>query len=99
MSTIFRVFAYLRRYSLLGSVQLLCAVFMTLLMLVFPQVTKHIVDMVIPGGDTGKLAMAALIALAAFAGTNLFNSLRIVINNTFEQRVIFDIRSDLYKKL
>ena len=99
MSTIFRVFAYLRRYPLLGSVQLLCAVFMTLLMLVFPQVTKHIVDMVIPGGDTGKLAMAALIALAAFAGTNLFNSLRIVINNTFEQRVIFDIRSDLYKKL
>ncbi len=26
----------------------------------------------------------------------LFNSLRIILNNTFEQKVIFDLRSDLY---
>ncbi|MCF6311843.1 MAG: ABC transporter ATP-binding protein/permease [Verrucomicrobiales bacterium] len=99
MNTTFRVFAYLRRYPLLGSAQMFCAVLMTLLMLVFPQVTKHIVGDVIPNGNSGDLITAGLIALAAFAGTNLFNSLRIVINNTFEQRVIYDIRSDLYQKL
>ncbi len=99
MKTTFRVFAYLRRYPLLGSVQLICAILMVLLMLVFPEVATHIVDEVVPNGNTGELITAAAIALAAFAGTNLFNSLRIVINNTFEQRVIYDIRSDLYHKL
>ncbi len=99
MNTTFRVFSYLRRYPLLGSTQMFCAVLMTLLMLVFPQVTKHIVGEVIPNGNSSDLITAAMIALAAFAGTNLFNSLRIVINNTFEQRVIYDIRSDLYQKL
>jgi ABC-type multidrug transport system fused ATPase/permease subunit len=99
MRTIPRVFAYLRRYPVLGSTQLFCAILMTLLMLVFPQVTKYIIGVVIPGGDPGDLVMAAIIAAAAFAGTNLFNSLRIIINNTFEQRIIFDIRSDLYEKL
>lgn len=99
MRTIPRVFAYLRRYPVLGSTQLFCAILMTLLMLVFPQVTKYIIGVVIPGGDAGDLLVAAIIAAAAFAGTNLFNSLRIVINNTFEQRIIFDIRSDLYQKL
>lgn len=99
MSTTLRVFSYLRRYPLLGSVQLLCAILMTLLMLVFPQVTKHIIDVIIPSGDTDNLITAVMIALAAFAGTNLFNALRIVINNTFEQQVIYDIRSDIYQKL
>jgi ABC-type multidrug transport system fused ATPase/permease subunit len=37
-----------------------------------------------------------LIALAAFFLRDLFNAARIVLNNTFEQKVIFDLRSDLY---
>ncbi|NOX99204.1 MAG: ABC transporter ATP-binding protein, partial [Verrucomicrobia bacterium] len=99
MSTTFRVFAYLRRYPLLGSVQLICTVLMTLLMVVFPQMTVNIIDVIIPNRDTDGLITAICIVLAAFAGTNLFNALRIVINNTFEQRVIYDIRSDIYHKL
>ena len=37
-----------------------------------------------------------MLALAAFAAQNGLNSLRIVFNNHFEQRVIFDLRSELY---
>ncbi len=99
MRTTFRVFAYLRRYPLLGSIQLICAILMTLLMLAYPLATKYIIDVAIPSGDTNNLFNAVMIALAAFVGTNSFNALRIVINNTFEQRVIYDIRSDLYQKL
>lgn len=39
------------------------------------------------------------IALAAFFGRDLFNCLRILINNVFEQKAIFDLRSELYSKL
>jgi len=72
---------------------------MTGLMLVFPQVTKVVLGEVIPAGDTDHLWSVVGIALAAFVGTNLFNALRIILNNTFEQKVIFDIRSDLYRKI
>src|SRR5690606_37131654 len=39
------------------------------------------------------------IALLGFLANSGLNSLRIFINNIFEQRVIFDIRSDLYEKI
>ena len=35
----------------------------------------------------------------AFLVQHVFNSLRIILNNTFEQRVIFDLRSDLYSHI
>lgn len=99
MKTILRVFAYLKRYPGLATAQLSCAIIMTGLMLVFPQVTKVVLGEVIPEGDTDRLWSVVSIALAAFIGTNLFNALRIILNNTFEQKVIFDIRSDLYRKI
>ncbi len=99
MKTILRVFAYLKRYPGLATAQLSCAIIMTGLMLVFPQVTKVVLGEIIPAGDTDRLWSVVGIALAAFVGTNLFNALRIVLNNTFEQKVIFDIRSDLYRKI
>jgi ABC-type multidrug transport system fused ATPase/permease subunit len=40
-----------------------------------------------------------LLAAAAWFGRDLLNALRIILNNTLEQNVIFDIRSDLYTRL
>jgi ABC-type multidrug transport system fused ATPase/permease subunit len=40
-----------------------------------------------------------LLATAAFLVQHVFNSLRIILNNTFEQKVIFDLRSDLYSHI
>lgn len=99
MSTVFRVFSYLKRYPILATTQLTCAVLMTLLVIVFPGVTKVITAEVIPQRDFDRLIPLALLALGTFFATNLFNALRIILNNTFEQKVIFDIRSDLYHKI
>lgn len=99
MPTVLRVLSYLKRYPLLATAQLLCAVLMTLLVIVFPTVTKWITGEVIPQRDFDRLIPLSLLAVGAFFLTNLFNALRIILNNTFEQRVIFDIRSDLYHKI
>ena len=45
------------------------------------------------------LLFYTFIALASFFGKDLFNCLRILINNVFEQKAIFDLRSELYSKL
>jgi ABC-type multidrug transport system fused ATPase/permease subunit len=72
-----------------------CAIFGTLLVVVFPKVTQIIIDDVSNGrGD--RLVPLVLAAAAAFFARDLFNAFRIVLNNTFEQKVIFDLRSDLY---
>ncbi len=99
MRTVFRVFSYLKRYPLLATAQLSCAILMTVLVIVFPGVTKAITGEVIPQRDFNRLIPLSFIALGAFFATNLFNALRIILNNTFEQKVIFDIRSDLYHKI
>lgn len=99
MNTVFRVFSYLKRYPGLAAAQLSCAILMTALMLVFPLMTKSILGDAIPSGNSERLLRFCGVALAAFAAINLFNAMRIILNNTFEQKVIFDIRSDLYRKI
>lgn len=99
MKTVLRVFSYLKRYPLLATAQLTCAVLMTVLVIVFPGVAQTITGEVIPQRDFDRLIPLALLAVGTFFATNLFNSLRIILNNTFEQKVIFDIRSDLYRKI
>ncbi len=99
MRTIWRVFAYLKRYPLLALATLSCAIVGTLMVIVFPAVTKLIVDEVVRKGRADRLVPLALAAALAFVLQHGFNSLRILLNNTFEQRVIFDLRSDLYSHI
>ena len=40
-----------------------------------------------------------LVALVAFFLQDLLNGLRILLNNSFEQKVIFDLRSDLFRHI
>jgi ATP-binding cassette subfamily B protein/subfamily B ATP-binding cassette protein MsbA len=72
---------------------------MTVMIIVFPTVTKIVTGEVIPQQQFDRLLPLSMLALGAFFLTNLFNALRIILNNTFEQKVIFDIRSDLYRKI
>lgn len=83
----------------MAAAQLACAVAGTLLVLVPPNAIKIIVDDVIRGHQTDRLLPWVLMAAAAWFGRDLLNALRIVLNNTLEQNVIFDIRSDLYRRL
>ncbi len=99
MKTIVRVFSYLRRYPLLGGAQIFCAVIGTLMVIVFPHITREVMDVVVPNAQWERLTPLALWALAAYFAQHLFNSLRIQLNNTFEQMVIYDLRSDIYQRL
>lgn len=69
------------------------------MVIVFPGVTKWIIDDVVYANRPDKLVPLILVATAAFIIQHLFNSLRIILNNTFEQKVIFDLRSDLYSHI
>jgi ABC-type multidrug transport system fused ATPase/permease subunit len=94
-----RVFAYLRRYPLLAAATLLCALGASVMVIIFPVVTQRIIDDVLRGGKADALwPMIALAAFGFFAQDGL-NTLRILLNNSFEQRVLYDLRSDLYGRL
>src|SRR5437588_5759370 len=99
MNTVPRVFAYLRRYPWLALGTLSCAILGTAMVLVFPAVTKRVIDEVLIQRHPERLTPLVLLAALAFVLQHGLNSLRIILNNTFEQRVIFDLRSDLYSHI
>src|SRR5881409_1447341 len=99
MKTVWRVFGYLKRYPWLAAGTLACAIMGTLMVIVFPSVTKWIIDDVVRQHHPEKLLPLVLFALVAFLLQHGFNTLRLILNNTFEQRVIFDLRSDLYSHI
>jgi ATP-binding cassette, subfamily B, bacterial len=99
MKTVWRVFAYLKRYPWLAAGTLACAILGTLMVIVFPSVTKWIIEDVVRANRPDKLLPLILLAAVAFIVQHVFNSLRIILNNTFEQKVIFDLRSDLYSHI
>ena len=66
------------------------------MVIVFPAITQQIVDQVIGQNRPELLLPLVGLGLAAFLAQNGLNTLRIIFNNHFEQRVIFDLRSELY---
>src|SRR6202521_725297 len=78
---------------------LACAVLSTLMVIVFPAVTKLVIDEVLYQHRAERLGPLVLIAALALVIQNGLNSIRIILNNTFEQKVIFDLRSDLYSHI
>jgi ABC-type multidrug transport system fused ATPase/permease subunit len=65
----------------------------------YPKLTRFVMDDVIGSGRKELLGGAIVGLLAAFALRDAFNSLRIRLNNRFEQNVIFDIRCQVYGRL
>jgi ATP-binding cassette subfamily B protein len=100
MSSIPRVFSYLRHYPGLATAQLACAIGMTLAVFVFPNATRIVIDRIIPNpARHGEFGFWIGFSLLGFFLKDGLNSLRIFVNNTFEQKVIYDIREDLYSKI
>src|SRR3954469_12900819 len=91
LKTTLRVFAYIRRYPWMAAGTLACAVLTTALVVVFPRIVGLVIEDV-QAGHREHLLTYSLVALAAFFFRHVFNALRILLNNTFEQRVIFDLR-------
>jgi ATP-binding cassette, subfamily B, bacterial len=99
MKTVWRVFAYLKRYPSMAAGTLTCAILSTLMVIVFPAATKWIINDVVRASRPDKLLPLIALAGIAFLLQHGFNALRIILNNTFEQKVIFDLRSDLYSHI
>lgn len=100
MRSVVRVFAYLRHYPWMAAAQLGCALGMTAAIFVFPNATRHVLNEIVPDpARHGEFWWWIGLAFAGFLLRDGLNSLRILLNNVFEQRVIFDIRSDLYAKI
>lgn len=100
MNSVLRVFSYLKRYPGLASAQLFCASVMALSVIIFPSITGFVVDNIINDpARQHELLKWVLLGVGGFFLKDFLNCGRILVNNNFEQNVIFDIRSDLYQKI
>ncbi len=94
-----RVAVYLRPYRLMALGTIGCALFSMGFALTYPKLIQLLIDRVIAHKQATLLPLMVLGLLAAFLLRDLFNSLRIRINNTFEQNVIYDMRREVYARL
>ncbi|HBU59529.1 MAG TPA: ABC transporter ATP-binding protein [Verrucomicrobiales bacterium] len=95
-----RVWVYLLPYKGLALATVGCAVLSLACALTYPKLTEYIIDGIIQkDGGTQRLKWAVLAMAGAFLLRDLFNSLRIRINNHFEQNVIYDMRREVFGKL
>jgi ATP-binding cassette, subfamily B, bacterial len=94
-----RVGRYLKPYKLMAAGTIACAVLSLGFSFVYPKLTQYIIDDVIAQRQVQSLAPIMLTLIGAFFLRDAFNSVRIRINNTFEQNVIFDIRREVYARL
>src|SRR6266545_7887284 len=94
-----RVAVYLKPYKLMAVGTMACAIISLAFSFAYPKLTQFVVDDVIGKGRADLLAPAMLGLLGAFLLRDVFNSLRIRINNSFEQNVIYDMRREVYARL
>ncbi len=94
-----RVAVYLRPYKVMAAGTIGCALLSLAFALAFPKLTQYVIDEVIGQRRAGLLTTFMLALAGAFLLRDVFNSLRIRINNTFEQNVIFDMRREVYGRL
>jgi len=94
-----RVSKYLRPYRWMAFATIACAIGSLGFSFVYPKLTQYVIDDVIGRQQPQLLAPVMLGLIGAFFLRDVFNSIRIRINNTFEQNVIFDIRREVYARL
>ena len=94
-----RVGVYLRPYKLMVVGTVGCAVLSLAFGFLYPRLTRIIIDDIIEKRHYSWLTPAALGLIGAFLFRELFNSLRILVNNSLEQNVIYDMRRDVYARL
>ena len=99
MKTIWRVSGYLFRYKAMFWMTIGLAITSTLFVMVIPLVTRYVINEVLPEKEMGNLWLAICTIAGCFFMRELFNSFRIRLNNTLEQKVLIDIRKDLHDKL
>ena len=96
MPVALRIAGYLRKYPGFAIGTLLAALISTLLGLIYPRLTGYLIDEIIAKGLSDRLPWLIGLLALVFLGRDGLNALRILLNNLFEQKVILDLRRDLY---
>ncbi len=99
MRSLLRTLAYILPYRRLALITLGFATLATLTELVPPWLLRQIIDDVLQDGQRALFPWLVGGILAAFAGRGLANFYRIRLNNRLEQKVIYDMRDHVYRKL
>lgn len=97
--TILRVSAYLFRYNGLFWLTIGLAAAMTALEIAVPLAIERILVNIETTRELNGLLWGVAIIGLLYLGSEIFNSLRIRVNNTLEQRVLLEMRRDLHSKL
>src|SRR5260370_39474655 len=90
-----RVAAYLRPYKLMAAATIGCGLFSMAFSLDYPKLTQFVIDDVIGHRRIELLTPMMLGFLGAFLLRDLLHSLRIRINNTVEQNVLYPMCRDV----
>lgn len=98
-NTILRVSAYLFRYKSLFWLTIGLAAGMTLMEIAVPYTIKVILDDIKTTGALDSLILGVGLIAVLYIASEVFNSLRIRLNNTLEQQVLLEMRRDLHTKL
>lgn len=99
MRSLLRVAKYFKPYRSRALFTLAFAVLSTLVAMVPPYLVRWLVDTVLAARDLGLLFTGVLGIGLSYALRDLFNMLRIRMNNSLEQQVILDMRTELFEKL
>lgn len=99
MEVVRRVGRYLRPYPWMAVGTILCAVLSLAASFAYPKLTRVVIDDIIGRSNGQALTPVMFGVLAAFLLRDVFNSLRIRLNNLLEQDVICDIRRDVYSAM
>ena len=99
MKSLLRVLGYLKPYKKFVVLTLGFAILTTLLDLVPPWLIKVIIDRLVQQVDDIWVYAFVFALVLAYFGRNYSNYKRILINNKLEQKVVFDIRSHVYRAL
>ena len=99
MTTLWRILRYIGRYPWRAVLAFFLAVSATALVLALPMATKEFIDTAIPNGDMDLVLKLALITVAAIALRQALLMSRTFANTAFEQRIVHDLRLDLYDKV
>lgn len=99
MKSLLRVLTYIRPYWELAALTFATAATAAAIELLPPWLIKIIIDDVIGGNRPELLPWVIGSLLFAHVGKNVASSLRIRFNNTLEQRVIYDLRDEVFTAL
>ena len=99
MSPARRLLRFASAHWRIAALQLLLAIIGTSLAFVFPGVMQWFIDDIIPNRKQDLLLGAAGLALGAYFLREVLFYFRTRVNSVFEQRMIFDLRGRLHRKI